>query len=201
MTDLVDLQTAVRQVSGVASAVVRWPDPDGPASLKVEFVAGADRRAVTESVVRTMIDIGQIDMDTMQIETEAGPPPREGRPIFTDLLLERDRDTLAVAVTLVSVGRNHVGRAEGDGGDHNTLRLVCEATLDALNAYAGTSISYQLTRVDRVGEPGEDDQVTVQVRVDDQILLGAALVRQDAREAVVRATLDAVNRHVIQLPA
>jgi hypothetical protein len=200
MTDLADLQTAVRQIPGVAVAVVRWPDPLGPANLRVEFAAGADRRAVTEAVVRTMVEVGRIDLETMQVHPEQGKPAREGRPIFTDLLIEREGHDVRVQVTLAVIGRTHVGTRETTGRRVDMLRMTAEAAVAALNDFVRDDAVYDVSRIDRIGTiDGDDDQVTVQVKADDQLLLGAALVRGDAREAVVRATLDAVNRHVVQI--
>ncbi len=200
MTDLAELQTAIRQIPGVAQAVVRWPEPNGPATLRVEFMAGADRRSVTETVVRTMVDIADVDLSTMQVASDPREHPREGRPIFTTLTLDRIEDHHSAEVTLATVSRTHKGTAEA-AGKVDALALVAEAAIAALNDVA-ESPTYRLGRVDRLGEPGGDDeQVTVQVRTDaDLPLLGAALVRGDAREATVRAVLDATNRHIIRLP-
>ena len=200
MTDLAELQTAVREIPGVAHAVVRWPEPGGPATLRVEFLAGADRRNVTESIVRTMVDVGGVDLATMEVTSDPREQPREGRPIFTTLTIDRINDEVTAEVTLATVGRTHKGMVEGPVAGDN-LELVARAAIAALNEVA-ESPAYRLGRVDRLGDPrGDDDQVTVQVRTgDDAPLLGAALVRGDAREAVVRAVLDATNRHIIRLP-
>ena len=136
----------------------------------------------------------------MQVHPEQGKPAREGRPIFTDLLIEREGHDVRVQVTLAVIGRTHVGTRETTGRRVDLLRMTAEAAVAALNDFVRDDAVYEVSRIDRIGTiDGDDDQVTVQVKADDQLLLGAALVRGDAREAVVRATLDAVNRHVVQI--
>lgn len=200
MTDLVELQTAVRQVPGVASAVIRWPDPEGPASLRVEFATGADRDRVTESVMRTMVEVTDVDLSSMRVEHEPEAPVREGRPVFTTLSLERIHDHLSVEVTLTTRERRHVGRVATVDPEDDPVTMVASAAVEAINDFAAGP-AYRLGRVDLLGtRERADEQVTVQVHAADRVLLGAALVQRDVREAVVRATLDAVNRHVIHLP-
>lgn len=64
---LPELQLAVRAIRGVASAVVRWPDPNGPATLAVRFVDGVDRDAVAEEILRTMEAVAGLDRSVLEV--------------------------------------------------------------------------------------------------------------------------------------
>jgi hypothetical protein len=193
MRDLPDVQQAVRQVNGVASAKVRWPDPLGPASLRVEFEPGVDHRDVGEAIIRTLVDVANVDLATMHLERGdllAGLP----RPVFTALELDRVDDDLSVVVEVTVDGKATPGRADGPLARRCELRLVAEATIDSLHALdAGP---YVLDNIEPVTlSSGAETVVAVVVAGEERRpLVGAAMVGRDVREAAVRAVLDAVNR-------
>lgn len=78
-------------------------------------------------------------------------------------------------------------------------RGISQATVSALQQLVGPTLQ---AGVERVGLHVADDVVVVTAVVTvcddggDQTLLGAALSRDDPERAVMRATLDALNRHV-----
>jgi hypothetical protein len=192
VTDLPEVQAAIRRLPGVAAATVRWPDPLGPASLRVEFEPGVDHRDVGEAIIRTLVDVADVDLATMHLERGEAVEARP-RPVFTGLELERVDDELAVEVDVQVEGRPIPGRAGGHLADTEDIVLVAGATLDALHqADAGP---FALVSAERQPlRPGVDAVLVVVDTARGVRLLGAALVGRDAREAAVRATLDAVNR-------
>ncbi|HUG86593.1 MAG TPA: hypothetical protein VMM13_18640 [Euzebya sp.] len=200
MSGLPELQDAVRQIPGIATAVIRWPDPLGPASLRVEFDADADHQAVGEAVIRTLVDVGEVDLATMQLEREEHPT-WSTRPVFTTLVLDRLGSELSVEVGLYVGGHEVTGVAHlsDHDPDADQLTTVARATVEALLRVDRTQ-PYAIRHVERA-PLGDTDVVSVLVDLLDEAatggpLVGTALVTRDAREATVRATLDAVNRHV-----
>lgn len=69
MSKLPDLQAAVRRLEGVQHATVRWPDPGGPAILRVEFAEDANRAAVTDEVVATLRDLAGVNIEDLHVES------------------------------------------------------------------------------------------------------------------------------------
>lgn len=80
MSKIPDLQAAVRALEGVAHAAVRWPEPEGPATLRVEFSPGADREEVTERVLTTMREVGGVDLSSLELQP-LEPRPLEPQPL------------------------------------------------------------------------------------------------------------------------
>ncbi len=191
--DLPEVQEAVRQIPGVAAATIRWPDPLGPASLRVEFDEGANQQAIGEAIIRTLVDVADVDLATMHLE-RANVVEQRPRPVFQGLSLERFDDELAVEVHLRVDTTDVRGRSSGVLADRPELRLVAEATVDALHrTQAGP---FEVRDVQRL-EMGGTEMVVTTVAIHDghsAALIGAAVVGLDARESTVRATLDAVNR-------
>ncbi|WP_370328424.1 hypothetical protein [Euzebya sp.] len=194
MSTLPDLQDAVRRIHGVASAFIRWPDPEGPAMLRVEFTDGADTQRVGEEVVRTLVDVGQVDLATLQVGRGA-EEVQPARPVFTGMVLDRVDDELEVEVTLEYHAATFRGTARGDVTQVDELALVASAAVDAVMGIRPDG--HHLRTVQRHHVQGASDVVTVLLDHDaswQPSLVGTALVERDAREATVRATLDALNR-------
>ncbi len=196
LSDLPEVQDAVRQIPGVVSASVRWPDPLGPASLRVEFQDGVDQQAIGEAVIRTLIDVADVDLATMHLE-RANVVDQRPRPVFTSMTLDRADDELTVAVTLAADGSTVTGTATGSLPEHSEAHLVALATLDALHRTQAGPFTLRDLRQVELGDDGAIVTVVVDVPFDGYgqgPLVGAAMTTRDVRETAVRATLDAVNR-------
>jgi hypothetical protein len=220
---LPDVQAGVRAVAGVVSADVRWPEPAGPATLYVVFAADLDsagREQVTRDVMGVLQRIGGVDLGTLQARPTEGfdvtmsqvgplpaqspealapaPVPRAGRPVFTGLNVDHRQLDVEVAVQLVLGGQVLDGRAKGIASATAELRAVAAATLDALRAAVGEHVRLELEWVriteHATGTSVVESAVTVLAGQREQVYLGSVLRRGDTREAVVRATLDALNR-------
>ena len=102
-----------------------------------------------------------------------------------------------VKVELLSGDLLMEGLAQGPSSSHNKLRLFVEATLKAL---APVTVDKFIFVTDDVGIIQLSKQqialvsITLIAPMGEQSLTGCALVKNDDREAVVKATLDAVNR-------
>jgi hypothetical protein len=242
---LPDVQNGVRAIAGVVSADVRWPEPDGPATLYVVFAADLDsagRAQVTRDVMDVLGELGGVDLGTLRARpTEAldvtlchiGPLPAEDpqpaprlspatppvvealaepvaavrpvRAVFTGLNIDHHDLDIEVSVQLVLGGHSLAGQAKGIATAGAELRTVAAATLDALRATVQEQVRLELEWV-RVTEHAAlsvvECAVTVLVgRTEDRLYLGSVLARGDLREAVVRATLDALNRPLSRIAA
>ncbi|WP_052664117.1 hypothetical protein [Nitriliruptor alkaliphilus] len=108
-------------------------------------------------------------------------------------------DELDVTATLSLSGRAVTGRARGIRTRRGRWRAISEATLDALGSLSADRVR---GHVDHVTVLTFADLAHVSVSVTlltdsgEETFLGAALVREDPDRAVMRATLDAVNRRV-----
>jgi hypothetical protein len=106
---------------------------------------------------------------------------------------------VTTAVTLGFGADTYVGESEGLSTAPSVQRCVAEATLRAVEAAAGERASFQLAEVDVVALGG-DQVVVVCVEMTaswgTERLMGASAVREDARQAVIRATLDSINRRL-----
>ena len=118
------------------------------------------------------------------------------------LTMSADGLGMTATVTLSRAGMEHTGIADGPGSGAAVNRTVALATVNAISAAMGSG---QRLDVDAVllTQLGAERVAVVQVtRITPsgaERLTGASEVREDVRQAVIRATLDAVNRRLAPL--
>jgi hypothetical protein len=104
-----------------------------------------------------------------------------------------------ISVALELQGKTYVGRSTGPGSQTGRQRLVAEATLDAIEQYLDGALTFALEDVDIVKLGRQQVAVACIVLVTslgEQSFAGSALVRQNDKDSIVRATLNAINRRL-----
>ena len=131
------------------------------------------------------------------------PAPRvSGRPSIAKMHLISAGFDVTATVTLAADGRTAVGEARGLASPSGVHRAVATATLRAVEQLIGDSIRVELEHLEVTTMGAEKTVVvllTLLTRQGSEPLTGAAAVRDDVRQAVIRATLDALNRRLEML--
>jgi hypothetical protein len=107
------------------------------------------------------------------------------------------QDTVSVELELD--GDNYTGEASGAASQTARLRLVAQATLNAVEQYTHGSYSFALEDVSVVHLGRERVAVCCMALVTplgEQTYAGSALVHQNEKDSIVKATLDAINRRM-----
>ncbi len=102
-------------------------------------------------------------------------------------------------VTLELEGDLYIGKATGPASQTGRQRLVAQATLNAVEEYLHGTMSFALEDVEIVRLGREAVAVACVVLVTslgEQAFSGSALVRQNEKDSIVKATLDAINRRL-----
>jgi hypothetical protein len=188
------------------------PDPDpGPRfhadvlRSAVRHPAGAavhDRTVVTAGVPTQREDRVQVttaeahDGEPEDGEPEDAHPSRLG---IARLTLAADGLGVTATVTLSRGAKEYVGIVDGPASASAVHRVVAAATLKALADVLGPDHRVDVEAVS-VTAMGDGQVAVVQVlwatAEGSERLTGASEVRDDTRQAVIRATLDAVNRRL-----
>lgn len=133
---------------------------------------------------------------------EGAPPAREGRTRLESLTLQVETTVAEARVLLSATGREMRGSARGSPSADGLERAVFGATLEALQQLVRHEVRLapgELRRLRLGSREARLVEVTVCRANEEQHLLGVAWVRQDAYRAVVRATLNALNRTLCRL--
>jgi hypothetical protein len=199
----------VRRLRGVVAARV-VPTDDGAIDV-VHVLGQADRspKLIAIDVVSAIAAELGVQLEARQVRVAALRPEEQTSPIpqarlkFVGLSVSVVRSSAEVKVHLEDRGMLYEGAATGPGVPRYRLALVAQATLHAIEVFlrAQGLLIFEGVGVHAVGDH-DVAVVTVTLAGDDQeTLAGASVVRDDPREAVVRAMLAAVNRPISWLTA
>ena len=194
----------VRRLRGVVSVRVE-PDQSGGLAL-IHVLGQADRspKLIAMDVASALAAELGVQVDPRQIRVaamrsaEAQAPPPQSRLKYVGLSVASLRNTTEVKVHLEDRGLLYEGVASGPNIGRTRLDLVAEAALRAVEVFLRVA---GLLILDAVSVPkaGEREVAVVVITLagqEGEVLSGSSVVREDQREAVVRAVLNAVNRPV-----
>ena len=109
---------------------------------------------------------------------------------------------VTTSVSLTWLGDSFVGESSAAATPSSVHRSVAVATLRALEEVVGSAARFELEQLE-INQLGPDRAVVVVVamltRMGSERLTGVSVVREDVRQAVIRATLDALNRRLESL--
>ncbi len=147
----------------------------------------------------------------------ASEPPTEVDEDFTPQLIESTRPPriliqrmqlvsaglgVTTSVSLSWLGEAYLGESAAAATPSSVHRSVATATLRALEEVVGSAARFELEQLE-INQLGPDRAVVVVVsmltKLGSERLTGVSVVREDVRQAVIRATLDALNRRLESL--
>jgi len=144
----------------------------------------------------------RVSVEEQVSETTAVPVPGPrsvGRPSIAKMHLVSAGLDVTASVTLASGGRTATGESRGLASPSGVHRAVAVATLRAVEELVGEVARVELEHLE-ITPMGTERTVVVLLTLltaqGSEPLTGAAQVRDDVRQAVIRATLDALNRRL-----
>jgi hypothetical protein len=220
VTEYGEIVAALRDVPGVADADLE-PDVEGGGMglLRLGLTPGFDEVAVATSVGRLLRERFGLGVDAERVQlvedAEVTEEPdlepidqpshtsngdiRDARPAIVRMHLVSSGLDITASVTLSLDGRVETGEATGTATQTGVQRAVALATLKAVEHLTDSQARFELDHLD-LTPTGRDRTViagiTLVTATGSERLTGAAVVREDVRQAVIRATLDALNRRL-----
>lgn len=212
-----DIVAAVLRVPGVSSADLETDAGDGTVAVHVGITEGADGRAVADAVNRALHEqLGSTAAPARVhlLEDEAPEPhrPHTSGAVSTQLPVQATARPSIVRVDVVTTGLEHAatvaltsrtraatGEARGIATVNGMRRAAATATLRALERLLRDEARLELEQVMTTGTGADRTVVVVLTMVSGrgtEQLTGAAVLREDEPRAIVRATLDALNRRL-----
>ena len=172
----------------------------------VHVLARADRspKLVAIDIVAALSAEFGITLEPRQVRVAAQKQDDESAVVpqarlkFVGLSVSVVRGGAQVKVHLDDRGMMYEGEASGPAVPRYVHQLVAQATLHAIEVFLRAPGMLLLEGV-TVPKIGDSDVAVVTVTLageEEETLAGASVVRDDAREAVVRAVLSAVNRPI-----
>jgi len=206
-----DIEEALAQVGEIKAArVVVGPD-GGIAEIHVLALPTKQPKQLVRDIESTLMARFGIPIDHRKIsiallgrevlaESEAqSDRPSAVRPRIVSINASVAGVLASASVTLEIGGAEYVGTASGPASQTGRTRQVALAALDAVAQYAPAGTTFALEDVALVQLGREKVAVaciTLVTPYGEQAYSGSALVRQNDKDSIVRATLDAINRRM-----
>lgn len=202
--NLRDFEEQLRKLPGVEAARVIT---NGSAVTEVHIVTRLDK--APKQVVRDVQTLAQaayslaLDRRVVSVVQIPESDMSQGdRPVVVDVSEHLDGAHTKVSVTLSWQADNLVGSVDGAAGETTRYRLIAEAAVAALQQALQETAAFGVTSVDLVTLGGRRiaiAQVVIVSEGKERLMVGSALVNGDPGRAIVRAVLDALNRHIPEL--
>jgi hypothetical protein len=144
------------------------------------------------------ISIAQLGSDAVKEPVRSGEP-RVFRPKIHAINVNVSGLDAAASVTLELDGDLHMGEASAPASQTGRERIVAQATLNAVDQFVRGTHSFALEDVAVIRLGRQDVAVSCVTMISplgEQSFAGSALVRQNEKDSIVRATLDAINRRM-----
>ncbi len=223
-TDLTAIAAALRGMPGIAAAAVEADEAGDVGALRVVLDPGVDEIEAASTVSRFMQDHFATDVAPEQVHVVDDVTPlrraEPAEPVVPVQPLPAERSStrptivrtghvvtgfeVTATVVLSAGARLATGEGRTAAGEQGMHRAMAGATLRALENLLRDRARIDLEHLE-VSSPGGIRTVLVSLTmVSDrgtERLTGATTVREDDGRAVVRATLDAVNRRLETLLA
>ncbi len=194
----------VRRLRGVVSVRVESDQTGGLTLIHVLGQADRSPKLIAMDVASALAAELGVQVDPRRIRVaamrsaEAQAPPPQSRLKYVGLTVASLRNTTEVKVHLEDRGLLYEGVANGPNTGRPRLDLVAEAALRAVEVFLRVAGLLILDAVS-VAKVGEREVAVVVISLagqEGEVLSGSSVVRDDSREAAVRAVLNAVNRPV-----
>jgi hypothetical protein len=198
------MESAINKIRGVYAAQVVIGDDTveeihviaSPLRKPKQVVRDIESMLLVNFGVR--VDYRRISLVQMQEERLF---QAEGRPRLVTVR-SVDGPTKRAEVELEKDGHLYVGSAHGSGSDADSIRLVCTATIEAMQQVLGEHVTYRVAEIEQIAI-NEMHAIVVAVTLDfgtsQETLLGICQVRGEPADAAARSTLNAVNRRLLIL--
>ena len=200
-----DWEQAIKQIKSVIAARINVNSQGEIEEVHILASSGRAPKQIVRDVESILVAQFNLQIDHKKISVAQVEDDEEGsftvvesrRPKLVGVTLRTINGMVEVKVELLTGDKIIEGIVQGPSSAHNKLRLFVEATLKALSPL---TLDKFLFVTEDVGITQLAKQqialvsITLITSAGEQCLTGCALVRNDDREAVVKATLDAVNR-------
>ncbi|MFZ0324172.1 MAG: hypothetical protein WAN48_08590 [Actinomycetes bacterium] len=174
--------------------------PAAPESAPPAPAAGAPSLEAGTTGGHEVVD--SFEADTDGVGEQVTLPARSPRILIARMQLVSAGLGVTTEVTLSWLGDVFAGEAAAAATPTSVHRSVAQATLRAVESVVGQRARFELEQLE-INQLGPDRAVVVVVsmltKAGSERLTGVSVVREDVRQAVIRATLDALNRRLESL--
>lgn len=200
-------EQAIKQIRSVLGARIKASAEGEIEEIHVLADSNRNPKQIVRDVESILVTQFEAEIDHKKVsvvqiedkdEDEAIRPAQEAiRPKLASVTIRTVQARAEVKVELLVGEKILEGIAQGPSSSYNKRRLFAEATIQALTSLILDKLIF-VTEDVNITSLGKHQVAEVAITLinstGEQTLVGCAIVKSDEREAIVRATLDAINR-------
>lgn len=200
-------QELICRIEGVYAARVVFGEPDQPKEIHVLAADSKSPKALTRDIQSAIMAVYGVPLDYRIIsiaQVASNIVETDTRLRFAGIETRVIDGQGEVSVYLARGDERREGKASYTGKHiFSRFRSVAMATMDAISLHIGNDFSdrFELLTAETAEIGGKTAAIVCICDEQGRQLLGNAFVTEDSDNAVVRAVLDALNRHLARMPA
>lgn len=197
------MESFIKQVKSVLSCKVKVDKNDNIKEIHVLSDTNRSPKQISRDIQSGLISKFNYEVDYKKISiaqiNEDSVNGDNERLIIKSIEFTAENTVANVKVTLESKEELYIGEISGVNTTYNSLRLIVTATLKAIETYLGVENNFILEDVKNTEIAGKEAviaSIAFVTTFEEQSFVGCAFVNRDRKEAIAKATLDAINRRI-----
>jgi len=199
-----NIEQYLSKISSVISCKIITDDKEQIEEIHIVSDTNRSSKQISRDIQSIMVSMFGVDIDykkisIAQIDQDILQDNRVFRLKLKNIEYNTSGTRIDVKVALEKGENIYEGVVSGPNTAFNSLRILANATLKAIEGFTNQSDRYILEDVASVQLSRSEAIITAITFIShDQEMMfsGSAFVNRDKKEAVVKATLDAVNRSI-----
>lgn len=171
---------------------------DVQSALMAKFDVDVDYKLISVAQIDNLDEILTMHDDTMAPESKL----ESSRVQLKSFLMGYEGSEIKAAVSLLLGSQTYMGEAVGSGSLSGRGRTLAQAVVNAAALCYNNKCTINVMDVQKFGVNGQSAYAVAlfhSTRGREDVLLGAALIKEDENLSVVKATLDALNRRLVSM--
>ena len=203
--DIKGIEQLVRQIKSVISCKIVVDEGDSIQELHILSDTSRSPKQLSRDIQSSLISMYGLDIDHKKISIAQIDDKSMNNRNFRLKVKSIEYLTIGTKanskVTLEKNDEIFEGEHSGVNSKNNSQRIIVNATLKAVEKFLGINDTFSFEDIIEVQLAGKNAiiiAITFVSEHEEHIFSGCSFVNSDKREAVVKATLDAINRIVMK---
>ena len=203
---IIEMESFLNTMPDIISSRIVTGNNDEIEEIHIVAYAGRSPKQISRDVQSALMATYNIQIDYKIISVaqinSSNSLSKEYRFLISGISFSQIGKNVEIRVRLKKEDKEIEAMFQGPNTTRNIHRLIVQATLECVHSFLGCKnlfIVEDIVYVNIAKEEAIAIAITYMSSYHDELLIGSALLKKDHYDAVVKATLDAINRKVIHV--
>ncbi len=200
------MENVLNSIPGIISSKIVLNQNNEIEEMHIMATTDRNPKQISRDIQSVMLAKFDVDFDHKKISiaqvAEANLKKPDRRIEIEEISYLLNGNMIRVGVKLKQEGTVFEAYEEGYNTVNNTQRVIAAATIKALQQMIQGDWVFSVEDVEKSNIAKREIMIAAISVINfhqEQLLVGTAIIKNDLKEAVVKATLDAINRKLIRL--